>query len=68
MEEQLVESRDVAELPAALNELGGPDEAATTQRQLGEWMVAKLTKDFATADALRDALRARGVDPDTAQL
>merc|ERR1711972_1024301 len=32
---------------------------------LDEWLAAKRSKDFATADAIRDELRATGIDPDT---
>merc|ERR1719497_184814 len=38
---------------------------AWTEMQLDNWLAAKRSKDFATADAIRDELRSMGVDPDT---
>merc|ERR1719401_2551902 len=38
---------------------------ALTEQQLDQWVAAKRQKDFATADALREELRAKGIDPDT---
>lgn len=38
-----------------------------TERMLDEWVKAKRTRDFQTADNLRAVLRAQGVDPDTAR-
>jgi RNA recognition motif-containing protein len=35
-----------------------------TQHLLDEWLKAKRTRDFGTADAIRAQLRAQGVDPD----
>merc|ERR1712217_539461 len=35
------------------------------EEQLDKWLIAKRSKDFATADAIRDELRAIGIDPDT---
>jgi len=40
---------------------------AATETQLDSWIDAKRGKDFATADMLRDQLRARGIDPDKAR-
>eukprot|EP00908_Phaeocystis_cordata_P015227 Transcript_26356.p8 GENE.Transcript_26356~~Transcript_26356.p8 ORF type:complete len:103 (+),score=30.14 Transcript_26356:396-704(+) len=34
------------------------------QEELQRWVAAKRATDFATADAIRQALRDRGVDPD----
>jgi len=36
-----------------------------TEDKLDQWVEAKRNKDFATADALRQDLRAYGIDPDT---
>eukprot|EP00930_Biecheleria_cincta_P084388 TRINITY_DN73873_c0_g1_i1.p1 TRINITY_DN73873_c0_g1~~TRINITY_DN73873_c0_g1_i1.p1 ORF type:complete len:324 (+),score=50.34 TRINITY_DN73873_c0_g1_i1:65-973(+) len=36
-----------------------------TERMLDEWVKAKRTRDFATADSIRAVLRAQGIDPDT---
>jgi cysteinyl-tRNA synthetase len=41
------------------------DEA--TEAKLAQWVSAKRAKDFAQADALREELRAQGVDPDKAR-
>merc|ERR1712066_884983 len=41
------------------------EEDEETDEQLDRWLVAKRSKDFETADAIRDELRAVGVDPDT---
>merc|ERR1712176_967534 len=35
-----------------------------TDEQLDKWLVAKRSRDFATADAIRDELRGMGVDPE----
>merc|ERR1712039_891220 len=40
---------------------------AWTDEQLDKWITAKRAKDFATADAIREELRAWGVDPDAAR-
>mmetsp|Transcript_48253 Transcript_48253/g.149004 ORF Transcript_48253/g.149004 Transcript_48253/m.149004 type:complete len:194 (-) Transcript_48253:172-753(-) len=40
---------------------------AVTEQELDQWVQAKRSRDFETADALRSNLRARGVDPDTAR-
>jgi len=37
------------------------------EAQLDQWVQAKRAKDFTTADAIRNDLRAKGVDPDTAR-
>jgi cysteinyl-tRNA synthetase len=44
---------------------GGKTGDAWMDEQLDKWLIAKRQKDFATADAIRDQLRAMGVDPDT---
>merc|ERR1712187_164358 len=44
---------------------GGKTGDAWMDEQLDKWLIAKRQKDFATADAIRDELRALGVDPDT---
>merc|ERR1712187_267892 len=44
---------------------GGKTGDAWMDEQLDKWLIAKRMKDFATADAIRDELRAMGVDPDT---
>lgn len=36
-----------------------------TERMLDEWVKAKRTRDFTTADSIRAVLRAQGIDPDT---
>jgi RNA recognition motif-containing protein len=38
---------------------------AETEQMLDQWVQAKRSRDFATADSLRTVLRAQGVDPDT---
>jgi len=43
---------------------GGMGHDPDTQNMLDEWLKAKRTRDFNTADALRATLRAQGVDPD----
>merc|ERR1712207_66691 len=35
-----------------------------TDEQLDKWLVAKRSRDFTTADAIRDELRSMGVDPE----
>ena len=35
--------------------------------QLDQWVNAKRIKDFATADRIRDELRAEGIEPDKAR-
>ena len=42
--------------------LGSPHQSI--ESLLDDWCVAKRKKDFRTADALRDQLRTRGVEPD----
>jgi len=37
---------------------------SATEQQLDEWLVAKQSKDFSTADAIRTELRAQGIEPD----
>lgn len=37
---------------------------AAAQEKLSQWLVAKSARDFFTADAIREELRAQGVDPD----
>eukprot|EP00320_Phaeocystis_rex_P010183 CAMPEP_0119071516 /NCGR_PEP_ID=MMETSP1178-20130426/51134_1 /TAXON_ID=33656 /ORGANISM="unid sp, Strain CCMP2000" /LENGTH=68 /DNA_ID=CAMNT_0007053453 /DNA_START=49 /DNA_END=252 /DNA_ORIENTATION=+ len=37
------------------------------EKQLDAWVQAKRIKDFATADRIRDELRAEGVEPDKAR-
>merc|ERR1712232_187659 len=44
---------------------GGKTGDVWMDEQLDNWLIAKRQKDFATADAIRDELRAIGVDPDT---
>merc|ERR1719329_1825047 len=41
-----------------------PSGSAANEALLDEWVEAKRAKDFATADRIRDDLRAAGVDPD----
>eukprot|EP00930_Biecheleria_cincta_P052884 TRINITY_DN3817_c0_g4_i1.p1 TRINITY_DN3817_c0_g4~~TRINITY_DN3817_c0_g4_i1.p1 ORF type:complete len:303 (+),score=63.97 TRINITY_DN3817_c0_g4_i1:137-1045(+) len=45
--------------------MGGDGGGPTTEQMLDEWVKAKRTRDYATADSLRATLRAQGVDPDT---
>lgn len=40
---------------------------AQTEAKLDQWVEAKRSKDFATADALRQELRSNGIEPDTAR-
>eukprot|EP00930_Biecheleria_cincta_P052883 TRINITY_DN3817_c0_g3_i1.p1 TRINITY_DN3817_c0_g3~~TRINITY_DN3817_c0_g3_i1.p1 ORF type:complete len:290 (+),score=60.10 TRINITY_DN3817_c0_g3_i1:64-933(+) len=54
-----------AEGLASMGMMGGDGGAPDTEQMLDEWVKAKRTRDYATADALRATLRAQGVDPDT---
>jgi len=38
---------------------------ADTEAMLDQWVQAKRSRDFTTADSLREVLRAQGIDPDT---
>mmetsp|Transcript_129296 Transcript_129296/g.322292 ORF Transcript_129296/g.322292 Transcript_129296/m.322292 type:complete len:1016 (+) Transcript_129296:43-3090(+) len=40
---------------------------AETESQLDQWVAAKREKDFATADSIREQLRAKGIEPDRAR-
>merc|ERR1712176_1730039 len=44
---------------------GGKTGNASIDEQLDKWLIAKRSKDFVTADMLRDELRSMGVNPDT---
>ena len=46
---------------------GGGGYDPVTEAKLTHWVQAKRQKDFATADRLREELRAQGIDPDTAR-
>merc|ERR1712050_154473 len=54
--------------PAKRQRTDGAGQGSTgdpwTDEQIEKWAVAKRTKDYATADSIRDTLRAVGVDPD----
>ena len=43
---------------------GGSSYSASIEARLEEWAAAKRTKDYTTADRVRDELRAKGVDPE----
>jgi len=43
------------------------DEPDDTEEMLDRWVQAKRAKDFTTSDKIRDELRAKGIDPDTAR-
>merc|ERR1711924_100304 len=47
--------------PVAGVNTGDPEIEA----KLDQWLIAKRSKDFASADMIRDELRAQGNDPDT---
>ena len=40
---------------------------AESEARLDAWIDAKRAKDFATADRIRDELRAKGIEPDQAR-
>ena len=40
---------------------------AQTEAKLDEWVAAKRSRDFATADRIRDEMRARGIEPEAAR-
>ena len=44
-----------------------PMHDATVDAKLDAWVAAKRAKDFATADRLREEMRAMGVEPDHAR-
>eukprot|EP00966_Prymnesium_polylepis_P105264 2437923-Prymnesium_polylepis.1 len=44
-----------------------PPPPSDTERKLDQWVAAKRGKDFATADHLREELRARGIDAEKAR-
>ena len=59
--------QQAAALAAYSAPVAPPQHDATTAAKLDEWVAAKRAKDFATADRLREELRAMGVEPDHAR-
>lgn len=50
-----------------LNNTGVTQFDDETEKLLDNWVLAKRGKDFATADRLRDEIRAKGIEPDKAR-
>jgi len=53
--------------PKRQRTIGSQQFDPETEMQLESWMAAKRAKDFVTADRIRDDLRAKGVQPDSAR-
>ena len=43
------------------------ESTADDEAKLDQWVAAKRGKDYATADRIREELRAKGIEPDTAR-
>merc|ERR1712228_54019 len=52
---------------ANLSSVGGGSGDPAVDAMLDEWVKAKRTRDFETADQIKAVLRAQGIDPDTAR-